>query len=975
MSVKKNKKLQCRLITKYSFIIKVNIILGMNFCSMNLLKNILFPIVFTSLSQQAFSQQDSGRIKGIVKDSSANGFMTGVTVIIQGSKKSAVTDSRGQFIFNNLRNGTYDIRISEGGYKTIVETISISNGKTVDMGIITLENETTRLKEFRTTGTRAPKTTVSSGIAEVRNAEVVSNVTTAETIRNSQDGDAAKAAARIPGVTLMESRFIMLRGLSQRYNSVQINNINAPSTEVDRRAFSFDLVPSGMIDKIAIFKSPSSDLAGDFAGGVIKLVTKNEVEKDFFSVNLGFGYRIKTSFNAHQHNSVGSSTDLFGFDNGNRELPSGFPGTLSTLSSKESVSYGKKLQNNFSLSNYNAPLDFGFGFGFGKNIKLNKKSSLFTVNNFSYSTNYQYAALNRYRYQNDPQEFVRQMFNYRDDNFSIESKISLLSNWILKLDKKTTFSFKNIFNQIGENETTVRTGVNLTERSTDEFRNYGFHYTSRSIYFGQFEGIHKLKHKGDKFSYTLGYSNISRNEPDYRRFRTYRTIGSDGAYTLIDPPSASLFDAARFYSKLNEHTISGNFNYEKHFASTMDSTRDIVLRAGSYIETKHRDFKARWISYSFNGDPSNKNDFLMQPIDRLFSDPNINSIAGFKPLEGTNPSDRYTAGNDLLAAYINSSIPMGKININAGARLEYFRQQLNSRTQTDSVNVNLENLNLLPSVNIAYYYNKKNLVRMGYGRTVNRPEFRELAPFVYYDFMYDVNIVGNPDLKSATIDNIDIRFENYPTKSETFSIGFFYKRFLNPIENYVQPVGLSQQFYLQNAKSARNMGAEIEVRKSFDQSSQSQFIKKLSIVLNASCIISKVDLGDDSTLSQARTRPLQGQSPYILNLALQYKNDSGIAVNIAYNIIGKRIIYVGNNIFPTVYEMPRHSLDITFTKEVTRKLNVKFGVSDLLNWKNQLWQDTNGDGKIDYKKERTDHQLLQYRRGQLFSLGLSYKIM
>jgi TonB-dependent receptor len=939
---------------------------------MNLLPKLLLVLVFVFSVHHVFSQTPAGSIKGVVKDSLKNEFISGVSVRIAGTDKSTVSNSAGEFSFTELGDGEYKLSFNASGFREFDKMVTISNGQQVDLGNINMEVQV----KFTGAGIRitVKQTTVAAGIKEVKEAEVVSNVETAESFKNTQASDAAKVAARIPGVTLMENRFIMLRGLSQRYNSVQINNINAPSTETDRRAFSFDLVPSSMLDKIAIYKSPSSDLAGDFAGGVIKLQTKNEIEKDFFSVNLGLGYRVNTTFLGHENNSVGSTTDLLGFDNGNRALPGSFPSSLSGFNSTQSVQYGKTLRNNFSSGNFTTPLDFGFGFGFGKNIKVKKNMKLFTVNNFSYATNYQFASMHRYRYQNDQTEYVRQMFNYNDDNFAVESKFSILSNWIFKPNKKATFSFKNIFNQIGENETTIRTGVNLTERPTDEFKNYSYHYTSRSIYFGQFEGSHKLKRKGDKFIYTLGYSNIGRNEPDYRRFRTYRTLNSDGPYTLIDPPSASLFDAARFYSKLKEHTVAANINYEKHFTNQLDSNKDMIFRAGAYGESKNRDFNARWISYSYNGNPMNKNEFLMQPVNEIFSGDNINTAGGFKPLEGTNPSDHYSASNKLLSGYINASIPFNKFNINLGVRAEFFQQILKSATQNGPVNVNLDTVNILPSINAAYYLNKKNLLRLAYGKTVNRPEFRELAPFVYYDFMYDVNIVGNPNLKPATIDNLDLRFENYPSKNETISFGVFYKRFLNPIENYVQPIGLSQQFYLKNAKSATNMGAELEARKSFEESSQNHFIKKLSVVLNASYIVSKVDLGKDSTLSQARTRPLQGQSPYIVNMTIQYKNDSGLTVNVAYNIFGKRIVYVGNNIFPTVYEMPRHSIDLTITKEINKKFSLKFGVSDVLNYKNQLWQDTNNDGVINYKKDRTDHQLLQYRRGQMISLGITYKV-
>ncbi len=927
------------------------------------------------LSFKAFSQTETGSIKGLLRDTLRKEAIDDVVVSIKNSSiKSTMSNKNGNFEFNNLPSGYYSLSFKISTHKLLIyDSIKVTEGKITDLGLIYLDAKLTGVGGGGIKFTK-PKATVTAAVQDVKKADVVSNVMSAEQIGNTQDNNTAAAAARIPGVTLMESRFIMLRGLSQRYNSVQINNINAPSTEVDKRAFSFDLVPSSMLDKIAIFKSPSGDIAGDFAGGVIKLQTKGDVEKDFVSYSVGLGYRVNTSLSKHFNNSVGSRTDYFGFDDGTRALPSNFPENLSLYSNAQKIEIGKSLNNNFSLKNTNTPLDFGAGFGFGKNIKI-KKMDVFTVNNFSYSTNYQYSQMKRYRYQNDPVEYVRQMFNYTDDNLAIESKISVLSNWILKVNKKTNFTFKNIFNQIGENETTIRTGVNPTERPNDEFKNYGFHYTSRSIYFGQFEGNHKLKNKGEKLVYTLGYSNIGRNEPDYRRFRTYRAVGSDANYSLIDPPSASLFDAARFYSKLKENTVAANLNYERVIPNPLDSNKNIIIKAGGYAESKNRSFDARWISYSYSGDPLKKNDFLQTPIDQIFASSNLNTTSGFKPLEGTNPSDKYTAANQLGAGYLNLGFPINKLKVNAGLRTEYFNQTLNSATNNGPVNITLNNLNLLPSFNAAMYIDSsgdKTLIRFGYGRTVNRPEFRELAPFVYYDFMYDVNIVGNENLKSSTISNYDLRFEHYPSSSETFSFGLFYKKFLNPIENYVQPVGLSQQFTLKNAASATNYGLEMEIRKSFSQQSQNKFIKKLSTLINASYIISKVDLGDDSTLSQARTRPLQGQSPYIVNAAIQYVSDSGITINVSYNIIGKRIVYVGNNIFPSVYEMPRHSLDITFIKEISKTLTLKFGISDVLNYKHQLWQDTDGDGSIHYTGNK-DHQLLQYRRGQMINFGLSFK--
>lgn len=944
-----------------------------------------FFIVF-SLFLLAFSvslKAQTGSIKGTVSDTSGKVILTKVNVLVKETQGGTNPDKTGEFMITNIVPGTYSLEITYTGYNTEYRfDVIVKAGETTDIGPVTLSKKAHDMGKRRIIAKPRPTTTQKDAVQEVKKNEAVVNVISQEEMSKTQTPDAAKAAARIPGVTLMENRFIMLRGLSQRYNSVQINNINAPSTEVDRRAFSFDLVPASMLDRILVFKSGAAELAGDFAGGVIKLYTKANVEKDFMTVNLGFGYRVNTTFSSHMNNNIGGATDYLGFDNGIRGLPVSFPSSFNNLSNSVIMSYGRQLKNNYSLNSTMAPLDFGAGLSFGNNIKFGKDSKLklYTVNNIGYSTNYQYAQLKRYRYQNDQQEYVRQMFNYTDDNYSIESKINLLSNWILSSGRNTTFIFRNMFNQIGENETTIRTGVNPTERLTDEFKNYGFHYTSRSIYFGQFEGIHKTNDKGDKLSYTAGFSTINRNEPDYRRFRTYRTGGSNDPYTLIDPPSASLFDAARFYSTLKENTVSGTVNYDFNFIKSSDTTKKIVLKTGVYAESKNRNFSARWFGYVYTGNGSMKEEILRQPIDQIFRPENINPSAGFRPSEGTNPNDKYTAANQLLAGYAGLTIPFNKVNMSIGLRNEFFNQTLESATQTNPVNVKLAKNNLLPSFNTTYILRSDTVskqLRLAYSRTVNRPEFRELAPFVYYDFMYDVNIVGNPDLKSATIDNVDFRYEIYPTSSETFSFGLFYKNFTNPIENYVQPIGLSQQYTLKNAKNATNFGSEIEIRKSLDNVSQHPIIKQLSLVLNASLIYSRVNLGDDSTLSQARTRPLQGQSPYIINMAVFYSkqiNKKKLDINLAYNIFGKRIAYVGNNIFPTVYEMPRHAIDLTFNRELSKKFSIKLGVSDILNYKNRMWQDTNNDGKIDYKKERTDHELLSFRRGQMISFGLSYKI-
>ncbi|MEN9346472.1 MAG: hypothetical protein RLZZ60_1941, partial [Bacteroidota bacterium] len=281
------------------------------FCSMNF-KAIVALFVLTS--NTFLMHANNSGIKGIVVDPSKK-VLSDVSVELK-NQKTIKTNSKGEFEFEGLSVGFYSITIKLNGYdnKTI-DSIQVIDNSVMNLGQIVLKEKIENKRGARVTF-KKPQTTVAAGVQEQKKNESVTNVITSASIAKSNDGDAAKVAARVPGVTLMENRFIMLRGLSQRYNSVQINNINAPSTETDRRAFSFDLIPSNMLDKMSIYKSPSSDLSGDFAGGVIKLLTKNEMEKDFVTYSFGLGFRVNTTFKSHMNNSVQSSTDYLGFDNG-----------------------------------------------------------------------------------------------------------------------------------------------------------------------------------------------------------------------------------------------------------------------------------------------------------------------------------------------------------------------------------------------------------------------------------------------------------------------------------------------------------------------------------------------------------------------------------------------------------------------------------------------------------------------------------
>ena len=298
------------------------------------------------------------------------------------------------------------------------------------------------------------------------------------------------------------------------------------------------------------------------------------------------------------------------------------------------------------------------------------------------------------------------------------------------------------------------------------------------------------------------------------------------------------------------------------------------ITVGAYVERKDREFAARWMSLRIASTSQFDNSQLYLPLDEVFSAEHINPTTGFKLEEGTNPSDAYTGANTLLAGYLAGQIGMeNKWNVKAGARVEHNRQELNSGTHGGQpVGVDKRLLFVLPSVNASLNITERSVLRAGWGTTLNRPEFRELAPFAYYDFSTNTVIYGNPKLRTASVQNADARFEFYPSLNEVVSLGAFYKRFSDPIEMYYVPGtggGGTRNFTFYNAVSAHSMGLEAEVRLSTASWAPEGFLARWGVLFNGAWIHSAVDLGATQG-GQASERPMMGQSPWVLNAGLYY---------------------------------------------------------------------------------------------------------
>ncbi len=943
---------------------------------------ILFGILFSLLNSNTIFAAN-GSIEGTVFDKKSKETLVGAQVMLEGTTIGAVTNFDGQFIIDNIKPGTYNIRVTYISYnQVLIENVVIAANKRNQFKV-EMEEATISLGDITVTATRRQGSDVSV-INAIKSSLISSNGISNQQIQRSQDRDASEVVKRVPGVTIVDDRFVIVRGLGQRYNSVWLNNASAPSSEADSRAFSFDIVPSSMIENMMIYKTPAPELPGDFSGGFIKLSTKDVPESNSYSFSLGTSVTPGTTFNDF-YKYQGGKLDWLGFDDGTRKLPVSFPADLREVGKNDQVLLGRMLNKNWVATSNTAVPDLRLAYNMAHRFHI-KKIILGEVTSINYSNlkSYEHVENNNYgvyRFDIDQPGYD---FAFQDKIFKNSAKLGIMQNWSAFLGKGNKIEFRNLFNHIGYTKTAMREGTEFYSNSKIKSYEYGF--MSRNTYMGQLTGTHSLNENKTKIDWIAGYSRANRDEPDLKRIKLNlnenTTDPNDGKYYMVFPVNPLTANAGRVYMNLLENVYSAAANLE-HTFSMMDINP--TFKAGIYTEKKVRDFSARKLGYVVSNTGMYDTRIGYLPLDQMFNNENINTTTGIKLDEETSKSDSYSGSNNQLAGYLALQIPFTKkLSVYAGIRGEKNKQQIESYDRfLQPITITNDTFNILPSLNAVYMFNDENLVRVAYGKSLNRPEFREIAPFPFYDFENNAVYSGNPNLKNASVNNAEIRYENYPSKNEIFSLGLFYKKFQNPIEVKYLQTGSGLEYSYQNADQAVNYGVEAEVRKSLGSAG---IWEKLNVVLNGALIKSEINFANKVT---EKTRPMAGQSPYILNAGIFYSDEekSRLMINLLYNVIGKRIQIVGipqqnswENI-PDVYEMPRHLIDFVISKKIGKYAELKFSIKDLLNqcvvYKQKI--DTNVDmsyytgGSSNVKYFNRDQVLRSFRPGSSFSLELGFR--
>lgn len=924
----------------------------------------IFMAFFLAISQA--NADTNVTIRGRVVDARTGEALVGATLQILQVGKTTVSDGDGMFVFTSLGQRNYTLTSTYLGYHK--KTLTFSPTRTDTLLIVRMEELENSLGTATVTAT-IKRNTETAQVAVQKNSLVVQSGISAQQISRSQDKDASEVIRRVPGISIIDQKFVMVRGLSQRYNNVWINGAAVPSSEADSRAFSFDIIPSSQVDNMQIIKSPAPQYPADFTGGFILIDTKEVPHENAASLSVGAAVNDQTHFSSFAE-SKQSGTDFLGFDN-LRHLRGGIHAPLTMTPKGSGISLtDNHLNNNWLLSDRHPWADLSLSANVNRSHESDNGGVWALLASLNYSNTYKtYSPMKNsffgaYDLLHDQSVYLR---NTTDHQYSHNARLGAMLNLTFVPSKGLgRYEWKNIFNQLGTNRYTERDGYNAQSNLIHDAEYY---YSSRTTYNTQLTGKYAFDHA--HLDWSVGYAYANRLLPDRRRYTLDNSLDIDHLALTTGN------DINREFTRLDEHITSGTLNYRYQFGTSLSRHFQPELLTGAYAEYRTRKYRTRSFIYQWN--PANNTlptDFRYLDLpSQLLTDANYGD-EGLYLIDDTKLRNDYDGRHLITSAYAAANIPLGNFNVYAGVRFEHSHMQLlnNTRDYEKSIQKrNYDGNDLFPSVNATWHITSLHQLRASYGRSINRPEFREVSPSVFYDFDLSSSVQGNTALKACHIDNIDLRYEWYPTQGDQISLAAFFKRFDSPIEwTYTVTGGTDQVYSYMNAKSATSYGLELDMRKSLG------FIglRDFTLVFNGSLIKSRVQF-DKGT--RQKTRPMQGQSPYLVNLGLFYNHEAWSAA-MQYNRIGKRLIGVGRSLgstgdqtvnIPDSYEMPRNSLDLSLARRLGH-FELKLGLKDIIG-ERVLFKQLNDVTLSNGTQKKVEEITRAYRPGRNFSLNVTYR--
>ncbi len=894
------------------------------------MKKFLFLLISLLFSQIIFSQTG---VSGTINDGEFNDVLPFANIIVKDTQKGTTSDFEGKYNLE-LEPGSYTLVFSFVGYQTKeITNVIVSEGELTSTSV-TLNASAGQLDEVVIT-TTARQNTEAAVLSFQKNSVNLLDGLSLETIKKTGASDIASAVKNVPGVSIQGGKFVYVRGLGDRYTKSILNGVDVPGLDPDRNTLQLDIFPTQILENVIVIKAATADQPADFTGGVIDIVTKDIPTREEYSVSVGATYNSDFHFKKNYLVSEKSNTDILGFDNGLRDnplasnqvvpLPQENPEAVTLITQRFEERLAAQRETSFLDFNFSATAGNQYEIG---DKKLGYLASLSYRNETSYYDEYIDGQIYR-KDEADKSNF--ELLADRTQNGELGSNnilISALAGLSLK-SEKSKYRFNVLHVQNGESQASIFRQSNFIISSNNIIKD-NLIYTQRSITNGLVSGKHTL---GSNNDWNIDWSvspTLARIEDKDFRVTPFRvtTNPETGEETFTIEPSESGIPS-RFFRDLEEISLAGKLDIEKKHSLF---SHDAKTKFGGGYTFKNRTFDIIKYSIALLNFPSatlNGNPNLLLDDENLY-DPETNS--GFFIRDDSNDSDSFDSEITVASGYVSEEFKVTDwFNSIVGVRFEQFKLNYTGERQDGTTLNGAEILNkadFFPSVNLIFDLNEDGdkKIRTSFARTTARPSFKEASLAEIFDPISSTTFIGNIDLQPTYINNFDLRFEKYGESGDFFALSSFYKSFKDPIElSFIRRA--YGQYTPLNLGDATVFGGEIEVRKNLG------FINGLDNInfnVNFSLIESQQEYSEDERegrLDNLRegetlddTRQLQGQSPYLINVGLNYE-DNGWNGGLFYNSQGKTLQIVGAGDVADVFTLPFHNVKLNLSKSFGEKNN------------------------------------------------------
>lgn len=871
----------------------------------------------------------AGNIKGTVLDKQTKEPLTGATIQITGTAQGVVADIDGNYTLN-VNDGTYTITVRYIGYKDIL--LNSIKVKAETLLNFEMESDAQALGEVSVVAKKNLEGERALQMERQKATLAIENLGAKEMsikgISNVEEG-----VKKITGISIASAGQLIVRGLGDRYSTTTLNGLPIASPNPDNKLIPLDIFPASTVQNITVSKVYDASAFADYSGAHIDISTKENVGSDFLSISFNAGGKFNTlGKDFYRMDSDGS---LFNTPSLDQKLID-----MSLTDFEEYARHNRLFNTSFQVSKKTALPEFGGNIGFGKRFTLggNEVSVLGSIGVSNDLQTMDNASIRTLEATGN----TLNEFNY--DSYSNELKIATLGNLGYSFRTSDHIGYTFFYARNAIDTYMRREGVDYEDHHLIGSNNVTHIYSLQNH---QVNGKHHFGKQWD-LNWSGSYSKTSSDEPDRRQVMFIREDDQIKLFKL------NRQETMRYFGSLNEDEWVGDLTASYRFG---DNNK---LQAGFTYKDKNRDYMGTRFYYNLN--KLNPTITDIYDTDSFLNMENVEN-GSITIDRKKQPKDSYTAGNSIYAGYIATEYyPIAPLLVNLGVRYEISKQWVDYYTDGGKAERSELNKNdLFPSLNMKYQMNEKNSLRFAFSRTVTRPSFIEMAPFLYQESYGSAQIRGNADLQNGYNYNIDLRYELFEKNGDMLSITAYYKHLKAPIERVQTLSGGSAVHSFRNADNGMATGVEIEFRK--------EIVKDLRFGVNGSYMYTNVKLPEGGAYTNSQ-RALQGASPYLANADLTYSpafsNDRQLSVALLYNLQGPRIHSVGISGLGDIKQQPVHTLNFTGSYRFNRRFAVKLQVNDLLNQDILFKQEvpTTGD-KVEVER---------FRKGTGFEVGFSYDL-